>query len=70
MPKTNAELMVRATTAGFEARLLLQQAYQAGLERPVPAATFTSIRMKLMEATCAVQELENRAKGFEVKQEG
>lgn len=70
MARTNAELLVEANAAGFEARVLLQEAYKAGLEGPVPAHTFTTIRMRLTAAVCAVQELENRAIGYEPPKQG
>ena len=52
------------------AKACIVAVHEAGLRKPVPAADLGVIRRELHAATSAVQELENRAIGFERPKQG
>ncbi len=68
--KTDNQLLAEAYTSVVAAKACIVAVHEAGLRKPVPAADLGVIRRELHAATSAVQELENRAIGFERPKQG
>ena len=68
--KSHAELLAEAGGHLFAARVGLAEIYKIGIEGPVPATQIAETRRAAMAAVCCLQELENRAIGFEAPKQG
>ena len=68
--KSDNQLLADAYTSVVAAKACILAVHEAGLREPVQARDLGVIRRELHAATSAVQELENRAIGYEKPKQG